>query len=63
MEEVIKGNMVLVDALAACCSGEPGMVRHTLDQDGNQQHWFVITNPPLRAQAARPSRPPARACA
>ena len=53
MEEVIKGNMVLVDAIAACCPGEPGFVRHPLDQDGNQQHWFVITNPPLLAQAAQ----------
>lgn len=53
MEEIIKGNMTLVHSLAALCPDEPKAVQHVLDMDGNQQHWFSLTEPALLVDAAQ----------
>lgn len=50
MQTTIKGNNALIDTLSKLCK-EDG-VRHTVDQYGNDQHWFVLRCPSALTDAA-----------
>lgn len=51
MQEIIKGEPVVIEALEKLCSG-PGDIRHSTDNFGNSFNWFTLKSPDLIVRAA-----------